>query len=65
MEVACDSLKQKALQIRKILAAAGIPSRCAFIGVEASAISRLDFKGLQLFLQGAVSPTVRYYRMLF
>lgn len=58
LELACDSLRQKAAQIRRILAAAGIPPRCAFIGVEAAAISRLDYKGLQLFLQGAVSPTV-------
>uniref|UniRef100_A0A914YUP5 DOCKER domain-containing protein n=1 Tax=Panagrolaimus superbus TaxID=310955 RepID=A0A914YUP5_9BILA len=58
LELACDSLRQKALQIRRILAAAGIAPRCAFVGVEAAAIARLDFKGLQLFLQGAVSPTV-------
>jgi hypothetical protein len=58
LELACDSLRQKASQIRRILAAAGIPPRCAFVGIDAAAISRLDFKGLQLFLQGAVSPTV-------
>lgn len=61
LELACDSLRQKALQIRRILAAAGIAPRCAFIGIEAAAIARLDFKGLQLFLQGAVSPTVSYH----
>uniref|UniRef100_A0A7E4UVM3 C2 domain-containing protein n=1 Tax=Panagrellus redivivus TaxID=6233 RepID=A0A7E4UVM3_PANRE len=58
LELACDRLRQKANQIRKFLAAAGIPPRCAAIGVDGAAVARIDIKGLQCFLQGAVSPTV-------
>ena len=56
LELACDSLLAKAHQIRKILGAAGI-KRAAY-GFDKPSLKRLDLKHLQLFLQGAVSPTV-------
>ncbi|KAH7729074.1 Dedicator of cytokinesis family protein [Aphelenchoides avenae] len=55
LELACDSLRFKAAQIRKILSAAGIFKGHGF---DKSALHRLDLKGLQLLLQGSVSPTV-------
>lgn len=58
LELACEKLTQKATQIRQFLATVGIPPRCAMIGVDPAAVAKLDIKGLQCFLQGAVSPAV-------
>lgn len=53
LELAVDKLTFKADQISKILESAS-----ASDGTKKSLLARLDVKGLQLLLQGAVQPTV-------
>ncbi|KAL3092387.1 hypothetical protein niasHS_007596 [Heterodera schachtii] len=66
LEFACESILQKADQIRHILSSAGL-RRCRHhhnhhrlinCGYDKSVLKRVDVKQLQLFLQGAVMPTV-------
>lgn len=56
LELACDKLRGKAAQLRKYLSDAGISPRSPSIGMDL--MSKLDKKGMQCFLQGAVSPAV-------
>ncbi len=56
LDLACDSILLKARQIQKVLRSAGIQSGA--FGYDKASLSRLDVKGLQLYLQGAVSPSV-------
>lgn len=53
LELAVDKLSFKADQIKKILESAATAD-----GSKKSLLARLDVKGLQLLLQGAVQPTV-------
>lgn len=55
LELACDSLQSKEAQLRKNLDAAGIKPGTA---IDKAALGKLDLKGLQLILQGTVSPSV-------
>jgi len=56
LDLACDSLLLKAKQIRRTMQNAGI-QRGAY-SYDKTSLKRLDLKQLQLFLQGAVSPSV-------
>lgn len=55
LELAVDKLTFKADQIKKIIEQA---AQCD--GTKKSLLARLDVKGLQLLLQGAVQPTVSF-----
>uniref|UniRef100_A0A183CLY1 CBS domain-containing protein n=1 Tax=Globodera pallida TaxID=36090 RepID=A0A183CLY1_GLOPA len=65
LELACESIHQKAAKIRHILSSAGL-QRCRHQhyhhrhigGYDKGALKRVDVKQLQLFLQGSISPTV-------
>uniref|UniRef100_A0A0K0EU67 Dedicator of cytokinesis protein n=1 Tax=Strongyloides venezuelensis TaxID=75913 RepID=A0A0K0EU67_STRVS len=61
LEVACESLLKKADQIRKVLKAAKEASNHGGMQLDTydkSFLDKLDLKGLQLLLQGAVQATV-------
>lgn len=61
LELAVENLLFKANQIRRTLDAASSSGDS-----EKAIVERLDVKGLQLLLQGAVQPTVRFFfRLIF